>query len=537
MAGPDAHALVVKTRFSLLVLLLVVAVWLAACGDSDPESVAPTADTRAEVADAGADVVAPSDVAADVEADDTAADDDDVAPDVAQEELPAPSDEGGAEDVPADIVEPPTLFDPILVPEDLAAFDRGVRSGDPFPDGVLASTHFGGDSELVALVLSAEPEGLDQPVEVVASFVVELGDGGWSRVVLDGLQANQRYRYCFVAVDDEGVPTSRSPIGEFGTAPAPDALAAVTFGGNTCSKQVYKPFGPLDHAAEDDLAFFILGGDTTYADGANTVADYRAKWDEALLDPSYVALTRDTPMIATWDDHEVENNWNPEEINASKLAAATQVFFEQLPTRQVNGEQTIWRRIQWGRTLDIFVLDCRSERKPSTILTDNPIYISPEQMDWLKAGLSESDAVFKLIVNSVPITDMPPLFLTTWDRWAGYAKQRDEIIDHINNGITGVVWLTGDFHFPAVTHVGKPGTAAFDQWEILMGPTAHIPNPLWLSIAADPNMKEQFPFVDGTLNFTRFHADPSTDPATLTVEFVDANADVFHVQVIEAPVP
>ena len=75
-------------------------------------------------------------------------------------------------------------------------------------------------------------------------------------------------------------------------------------------------------------------------------------------------------------------------------------------------------------------------------------------MTWLKQGLSDSPCVFKVILNSVPITNMPFLFdLGADDSWVGYEAQREEILSHISDGVTGAVWLAGDFHFGAVTRV------------------------------------------------------------------------------------
>ena len=70
----------------------------------------------------------------------------------------------------------------------------------------------------------------------------------------------------------------------------------------------------------------------------------------------------------------------------------------------------IWRSFRWGHSAEVFVLDCRGERRPSTRSvnpTRESVYISRAQMDWLKAGLRASPAVFKFIVNSVPIYGRP----------------------------------------------------------------------------------------------------------------------------------
>ena len=49
--------------------------------------------------------------------------------------------------------------------------------------------------------------------------------------------------------------------------------------------------------------------------------------------------------------------------------------------------ERIWRKVPFGKTADVFVLDTRGERKPSTRGSANPVYVSREQMDWLKREL------------------------------------------------------------------------------------------------------------------------------------------------------
>ena len=71
------------------------------------------------------------------------------------------------------------------------------------------------------------------------------------------------------------------------------------------------------------------------------------------------------------------------------------------------------------------------------------------------SSLSESQARFKVIVNSVPITDFDNWFgeVEADDRWQGYPIQREDILSHIETGdIEGVFWVSGDFHY---TQLGR----------------------------------------------------------------------------------
>ena len=140
-------------------------------------------------------------------------------------------------------------------------------------------------------------------------------------------------------------------------------------------------------------------------------------------------------MEATSSDEEQPPE-TPETFDAARRTAAVQSFFDHQPVRRDAAHpDRVWKRMRWGRTADIFVLDCRNERRPSTRGSEDQ-YLSREQMDWLKAGLTSSEAVFKLIVNSVPISDFPGAFdLAQRDRWEGYPTQREEILRHVGGDV------------------------------------------------------------------------------------------------------
>lgn len=167
---------------------------------------------------------------------------------------------------------------------------------------------------------------------------------------------------------------------------------------------------------------------------------------------------------ATWDDHEVADNWDPESIDPARLETAREAFFENLALRRLPppNENRVWRSFRWGRTLEIFVLDCRSERRPSTRNGPDAQCISRTQMDWLKAGLAASTAAFKIIANSVPIANFPGAFdLQANDRWEGYPAQRAELLDFLTGrAIRGVVFVSGDFHLATVAHLEATGARA-----------------------------------------------------------------------------
>jgi phosphodiesterase/alkaline phosphatase D-like protein len=67
---------------------------------------------------------------------------------------------------------------------------------------------------------------------------------------------------------------------------------------------------------------------------------------------------------------------------------------------------------------------------------------------------------FKIVMNSVPITNMPTIWdVAANDRWEGYRAQRQVLLDHIDsNNIKNVWFLSGDFHVCFVSRLEPMGT-------------------------------------------------------------------------------
>ncbi|MCC6624317.1 MAG: alkaline phosphatase D family protein [Deltaproteobacteria bacterium] len=414
------------------------------------------------------------------------------------------------------------VFDPKTAAESLADFPFGVQAGDPDREGAVLWTHYEG-AEALDLVLFADgAEG--EPGDLYLREPATPNAAGFVHLTVSGLATDTRYRYAFLAVGAGGALVSRSRVGRFRTAPDERRLRVVTFGGTSCVNQDYRPYRTLSRAAEADLDFFVMSGDGAYMDDAESLADYRALWREALDTDGYRGLLGSTGIFNTWDDHEVHDNWDPEHVDPEVLGWAQTTYLDHVALRldpSASGWK-IWRRQRWGRTLELFVLDCRSERKPSTRFTDDPIYISRAQMDWLKRGLRDSPCVFKVIVNTVPITDMPSTYPAEKDRWEGYIPQRNEILNHVLGppGVPGTLWISGDFHFGAIARVDPPGGKFNSIWEVFMGQGANMANPVWSALGDVP---AQFPFLTGTNNFVKFICDPHADPPVITAVFIDGD--------------
>jgi len=201
--------------------------------------------------------------------------------------------------------------------------------------------------------------------------------------------------------------------------------------------------------------------------------------------------------IAQWDDHEVTNNWYPGEVlddpryvvrDVDLLAArGNQAFHEYWPIRQRRREGgRVYRRIAYGPSLDVFVIDMRTHRGPNsanvqTEQGEDSAILGRKQLHWLKRELRRSDATWKVIASDMPIglvvRDGPSAFEAVAQS-DGPALGREleiaELLSHIKHqDIRNTVWLTADVHFSAA-HYYDPNRAQYEDfdpfWEFVTGP-------------------------------------------------------------------
>jgi alkaline phosphatase D len=443
----------------------------------------------------------------------------DAAPDGGTADADSGAPDTSVPDTATDVA-PPPVVDPELTPEALALFELGVASGDVTHDEAVIWTRYAGSTPLVAAVWEMNGDGYER---LITEGAVAPAPGGFVHVTVGGLSGGRRYRYAFFEIDSSGARMARSPIGRFRAALAPGQMENLLLGACSCTRNG-RAFDTLERAgARDDIDVFLLLGDTTYNDGALSLDAHRARWTENFRTDGYRATRAATSLLATWDDHEVRDNFHGED---SELEDGRRAFFENLPLRRDSAfPNRMWKSIRWGDTAEVFVLDCRGERRPSTVgLTDE--YISPEQMDWLKGALLASTSVFKIILNSVPIACFPNVFdFAADDRWEGYPRQRTEILAHIDdNGIGGVMWVAGDFHLASAQRVDSAGRPGENQIEILAGPGANTGNPGAFLLRTEP----RFDFSTTTNNYTTLELIPAT--STIRVSWIDGRGSTFEVR-------
>ncbi|MGP3966143.1 alkaline phosphatase D family protein [Streptomyces sp. 6N223] len=341
---------------------------------------------------------------------------------------------------------------------------------------------------------------------------------------LFGLPPGEQIHYRVLLADPDDPRRTGEPVtGTFRTAPARrgDGVRLVWSGDLAGQGWGINPDIGGYRAFEEmrllDPDFFLFSGDTIYADGpltgsvtlpdgrvwhnvttaekakvAETLAEYRGNFRYNLLDANLRRFNAQVPSIVQWDDHEVTNNWYPGEIlgdsryteqSADVLAArARQAFTEYFPLPR---DGRVHRVVRHGPLLDVFVLDMRTHRNansPNDQASDPVGILGREQLEWLKAGLARSRAMWKIIAADMPLglvvadgeTDFEAVANADPGAPLGRELQIAELLRFVKHRrITGTVWLTADVHHTSAQHY-DPARAAFTDfapfWEFVTGP-------------------------------------------------------------------
>jgi alkaline phosphatase D len=354
-------------------------------------------------------------------------------------------------------------------------FRVGVASGDPSTNAITlwsALDDVGGRGQ-VALEVARDRDFKKVVARKRITTSSDLDHTVKARV--SGLKAHERYYYRFETKQ------AHSPVGRFQTALPADSDEKVRFAFFSCQDYAHGHYNAHALLAKEDVDFVVDLGDYIYAEVyhpgatgvrkdigvAKTTAEYREKYRLYRSDENLRAVHAKFPMIAIWDDHEVENNYvgadpTSEDWDPKRKAAGYKAYFEHMPTYAVpNGKGSrIYRNLKFGRNVELFMLDQRQYRDnqpcddmvgPACAGVNDPAldFLGDKQMGWIKDKLSASKARWKVIGNelmAMPAKVGPDTYYT-FDMWHGYLAERRELLGHIRSkGIDDVVFITGDIH-------------------------------------------------------------------------------------------
>lgn len=361
----------------------------------------------------------------------------------------------------------------------LAPFYQGVASGDPLANRVIIWTRVTTSLPKVQVQWRVAKDTAMQQVVASGCVQTDASRDYTVKVDVENLAPKQYYFYEFSALN------KTSLRGRTRTAPADTSQAQVLrFGVVSCANYAKGYFNVYrDLAERNDVHAIIHLGDYLYeyADKTEDVyrqvspkhellslADYRQRHAHYKEDPDLRRLHQQYPFIATWDDHEIANDaWlNGAENHDSttqgawlqRRKAATQAYLEWMPLRVNPTRGHIYRKLCYGKLLDLYVLDTRLEgrskqsRRAST--DSSRTLLGLQQRDWWLSGMAQSEARWQLVaqqvmmapMNAQPLTLLPPIFANE-DQWDGYAIERSQLFQALqDSNIQNMVVLTGDIH-------------------------------------------------------------------------------------------
>jgi alkaline phosphatase D len=384
-------------------------------------------------------------------------------------------------------------------------FQLGVASGFPTDHSAVLWTRL--------VPAPAQPAGGMPPMDLEVSYEVA-SDERFRRIVsrgravaaaqyahsvhveVQGLAPDRDYWYRFTASD------YRSLAGRTRTLPSPQARAAtLRLAVASCQHYEHGHFAAWRHVAQAAPDLIVHVGDYIY-EGAPTTGrvrqhsggvcltldDYRLRYAQYKADPALQAAHAAAPWLATWDDHEVANDYSGSDGGRAqnsatfllRRAAAYQAWYEHLPlppsAAPREGVMQIHARRRIGRLATIHMLDQRQYRSPQACpqpgrsggnrfgdecterLDVQRTMLGAAQEQWLAHGLKDQSARWTLLAQGTMFShldEQPGDANSYWsDAWTGYPAARQRVIDSLQQARSqNPVILSGDLHAFVVGHI------------------------------------------------------------------------------------
>ncbi len=227
-----------------------------------------------------------------------------------------------------------------------------------------------------------------------------------------GLSPDTLYYYAADTAGPGGTPRHGSLRGRFRTAPHPDEARDVTFTAITClmycergAPRGLRIFESMPGMNPD---FTVFTGDNVYYDNedprATTEAVARYHWDRMYSFPEHINYLLRVPTYWQKDDHDTlsDDCWpgrSPKNMLPMTFEKGQRIFLQQVPM----GEN-IYRRVRWGKRLELWLVEGRDFRSPNS-MADGPekTIWGARQKAWLKRTLMESDAEWKILMSPTPL--------------------------------------------------------------------------------------------------------------------------------------
>ncbi len=378
------------------------------------------------------------------------------------------------------------------------------------------------------VVLNYWPEGRRQSIRSSRVIAVKAEQQFTAHIPIDGLQPGTGYRYD-VELNGETVSTPGSLV--FHTQPLwkwrshPPAFRVVTgscaFGNDADYDRPGRPYGGsysiFARLAERSPDMMLWLGDNLYL----REVDYDSRWGMAeryrrsRALPELQPLLQSTHHYAIWDDHD----YGPDDANRSfVLKDQSLALFKRYwanPSFGLPGEPGIFTSFSFN-DVDFFLLDDRYQRNSDKAPdTAEKGMLGEQQLAWLKDGLLQSDAAFKIVANGSQMLNQSGVR----GSWRNFPAERADFLRWLNDtGISGVLFLSGDAHFSALTRLERENN--YPLYELTCSPLTAGPRPDGASSLRIPPVAGTFV---GERNFCQLDFSGPTAARRLTISVFDAD--------------
>lgn len=452
----------------------------------------------------------------------------------------------------------------------IADLTHGVAVGDVTATSAVIWSRASGES---IFRVSVQREGSPRDAIQRHELPVTAAHDFTGKITLNTLTPDTPYRYTVTLAG------GAKAEGRFRTAPAATHAKALRFawsgdlGGGVCRDQ-QEGYAIFQAINREPLDFFLALGDMIYADftcdatglygnaqvsgefgPSADMPNYWAHWRYNREDVGYRQMLARMPYYAIWDDHEVNNDFGPlhvapgptKESDKPLIVLGLAAFLDYNPIAEhAETPKRIYRSFRWGKHLEMVILDTRQYRDanfaPDDAKTPKSM-LGREQLVWLKNTLERSDATWKVIVSSVPMSiptgvspqipkeEMEAFLQVTGvdkklahmnrsggiDSWAnneqgaGFEQELIEILRFMQQrGINNNIWLTTDVHFAAAFRYTPFAEApSFQPREYIAGPLSALlfPNRIF-----DKTLGTEQVFVYGAEKFTDIRSYEAAKP-------------------------
>lgn len=186
--------------------------------------------------------------------------------------------------------------------------------------------------------------------------------------------------------------------------------------------------------------------------------------------PELQPLLGSVHHYAIWDDHE----YGPDNTDRSFWNKKTTLEIFELfwgnPSFGIDGLSGTTTTFEWA-DVQFFLLDNRYHRTPDTRKTGDRTILGEQQFEWLIDALVKSQATFKLIVIGGQVLNP----VAHYENYTIFAAERERLLRTIEmEGVTGIVFLSGDRHFTELSMLRRDGS--YPLYELTVSPLTAGPS-------------------------------------------------------------